>query len=697
MSQNEIDILKRALKRERAARKEAEGILEKKSADLYELTLELKDSNRRLERLVNKKTSELKGVFENIIDAYVVVDLQGHVLKMNDAAVDLLGFKNGDYKGNLLEITLPNERKRTTRAFNRMLQTGVLTDFDVKIITKDKVEKLVHINSSVIYEDGNPIAAQGIVRDITDDRMKAELIQEQKNQLDIIVDNSPYGIVLIQHGSIMKCNKAFQNLSGYNEDELQKMDISKFSFSGHSEKAEKLLGSMYLGKIDKFTIENKYLKKDGSFIWAKTTCSAVRFNSGEVNYLVALVEDITKEQENDLMMQVINNVAKAILGKMNTYDIAWEIVNEIAGYLGTKDCVIYLLDEENQYLEQIAAYGEKVNDNKIIDVLKIPVGQGIVGSVAKSGIPEIIKDTSKDKRYIIDDNKRLSEITVPIIFEDKIIGVIDSESKHKNYYSSHHLKTLKNIARIVSMQLANAISLSQKQKAEEKNIQLLKALEESNIELKEYAHVVSHDLKSPLRSINALVNWLKEDNIDKLDDSSIKNIKLIESTLENMEQLISDVLDYSSVSSDQLSEEIIDLNNIVSSIITDLQPSSSMNIEVLKKLPNVKGDRTRFKQLFQNLISNAIKHNDKPTGIVKIDYEDNNTHHKISIEDNGIGIEKKYFDKIFEIFQSLHITNESTGVGLSIVKKIINLYKGDIWLESEVGKGSTFHFTIKKI
>jgi len=192
------------------------------------------------------------------------------------------------------------------------------------------------------------------------------------------------------------------------------------------------------------------------------------------------------------------------------------------------------------------------------------------------------------------------------------------------------------------------------------------------------------------------VSWLREDNLDKLDDNSIKNIMLIENTLENMEQLISDVLDYSSVSSDKLPKEIIDLNQVVSSIVTDLHPSSSMSIQVLNNLPIVKGDRTRFKQLFQNLISNAIKHNNKPKGFIKIGYEDKISHHKFMIKDNGIGIEKKYFNKIFEIFQSLHITKESTGVGLSIVKKIIDLYQGDIWLESEVGKGSAFHFTIKK-
>ena len=696
MSQNQIDILQRALNREKLGRKQAESILEEKSGELYNLTLQLKESNLKLEKLVTEKTSELKGVFENIIDAYVVIDLYGNTLKMNDAAVSLLGFSDLNEKINLLDLLHPNEIDRTAVAFKKLLKDGSLTDFDVKIITKEAVQKLVHINCSVIYKNGAPIAAQGIVRDITSDRMQAELIQEQKRQLDIIVDNSSFGIVLTQHGDIMKSNRAFQEMLGYTSEELDILTIKDVSHPVDIEESIKLISEMDSGNLDKFTVQKKYLKKNGSTIWAKTTVSAVRFLSGNIKYQVAIVEDITKERENNLMVEVINNVAKAILGKVNTYEIAWEIVNKIANYLGTDDCVIYILNTETNSLEQIAAFGQKVKGYNVIDKLSISLGEGIVGHVAKTGIAEIISDTRKDNRYIVDNNQRLSEITVPIISKEKVIGVIDSEHQENNYYNSKHLETLSNIARIVSMQLDNALSLGQKQKAEEKNTLLLQALERSNVELQEYAHVVSHDLKSPLRSINALVSWLKEDNYDKFDESSMKNFDLIESTLENMEQLISDVLDYSSVASDSLTEEMVDLNEVIMSIIEDLQPSSDMSIEILNDLPNLKGDKIRYKQLFQNLISNAVKHNDKEKGIVLIDYSKNKTHHKFSIKDNGMGIEKKYFEKIFEIFQSLHVSAKATGIGLAIVKKIVDLYKGDIWLESELGKGTTFYFTIKK-
>ena len=163
-----------------------------------------------------------------------------------------------------------------------------------------------------------------------------------------------------------------------------------------------------------------------------------------------------------------------------------------------------------------------------------------------------------------------------------------------------------------------------------------------------------------------------------------------------MEKLISGVLKYSSAGSSLLEDENVDLNHILNNLQKTLFIPDNIHLSVLKKLPIVKGDKTKFEQLFQNFISNAVKFCDKEKGIVEIDYKDNNTFHQFSIRDNGIGIEKKYHDKIFKIFTLLNEREDSTGIGLSIVKKIIDLYEGDIWLESKPGVGTVFYFTIKK-
>ena len=177
---------------------------------------------------------------------------------------------------------------------------------------------------------------------------------------------------------------------------------------------------------------------------------------------------------------------------------------------------------------------------------------------------------------------------------------------------------------------------------------------------------------------------------------TLENFDLIETTLEKMEQLISDILLYSSAGSTTTEKEEVDLNIVLDDLKKILYKPNNISIEVLNKLPILNGEKIKFQQVFQNLMSNAIKFSNKERGIVEIDVKENKSFYQFSVKDNGIGIEKKFHDKIFKIFHSLQESKESTGIGLSIVKKIVDLYQGEIWIESEPNEGTTFYFTIKK-
>jgi light-regulated signal transduction histidine kinase (bacteriophytochrome) len=225
---------------------------------------------------------------------------------------------------------------------------------------------------------------------------------------------------------------------------------------------------------------------------------------------------------------------------------------------------------------------------------------------------------------------------------------------------------------------------------------LLYKLEKSNNELQEYAHVVSHDLKSPLLSINALVTWIKEDNKGALSKDTLSHFTMIDETLEKMEQLISNLLEYSSIVKDHDVFTDVNLNRVMYDIVTLLHFPDHLMFTIVKRLPTIKVDRVKIQQLFQNLISNAINYSNEENSYIEIDYEEGVKEYTFSVKDNGIGINKEYHQKIFQIFQSLHKREESTGIGLSIVKKIVDLYNGRIWLESTPGIGTTFFFTIEK-
>lgn len=697
MNRSNINILKGAIFGENFVGNETEIDLEKKSMELFDANQKLLAANTRLESLVKDKTSELKRVFENISDAFLVMDVYGDVLKMNDAAIKLFGYDSKKEKFNVLKLLFIEDMDYAFGSFDELMRNGEFRNFVCKIKTKTNEVKWIQINASLVYDEKSmPVAAQGIIRDITKSKKVSEIIKEQRAQLEIIVENSSFGIVLTDKCKIIKSNRVFQDLFGYNKEELDQLHIKEISYDLDFPKYEFFLEHINQEKNDNYSVENRYLRKDGSYLWARSRINAVRSSDGSIKYEVVIVEDITKEREKALTIKVINEVAKSILGKMDTHEIAWEIVNSITNYLGSADCVIYIVNEATNSLNQVAAYGNKAIGKTIVDEITIPIGKGIVGTVALTGKPELIKDTSKDPRYIIDDDIRLSEITVPIFYDGRIIGVIDSEHKDENFYTQNHLDTLTNIARLVSMQLNNSINLSHRLKAEDKNKHLVKELEKSNKELQEYAHIVSHDLKSPLRSIEALVNWIKEDNKDKFDQGTLTNFNHIENTLGKMELLISDILIYSSINTSNSDQQTIDLNKVVHDIQEILFIPTHISVNILTKLPIIRGDKIKMQQLFQNLLSNAVKFCDKEQGIIDIDVKERKSFYEFSIKDNGIGINKMFHDRIFKIFHSLENNNNSTGVGLSIVKGILELYNGEIWIESEPGRGSIFYFTLKK-
>lgn len=224
---------------------------------------------------------------------------------------------------------------------------------------------------------------------------------------------------------------------------------------------------------------------------------------------------------------------------------------------------------------------------------------------------------------------------------------------------------------------------------------LLNELAYQNQELSDYAHMVSHDLKSPLRSIDTLTAWLKEDYKDVFDANGEKTLGLIRTNVEKMDTLINGILEYSTIGKNQIEVYDVDINKLVDNILSIIQVPEHISI-TRSALPIIKGDKYRLQQLFQNLIGNAIAYNDKENGTVEINAEDKGKFWEFSIKDNGKGIEEVYFKKIFKTFEKLDNNGVSTGIGLSIVKKIVDLYGGKIWLTSKLNEGTTFYFTLKK-
>ena len=241
--------------------------------------------------------------------------------------------------------------------------------------------------------------------------------------------------------------------------------------------------------------------------------------------------------------------------------------------------------------------------------------------------------------------------------------------------------------------------VSVRRKAENELANAVKKLTISNRELREFTRIAAHDLQTPLRSIGILSDWISEDYARRFGDKGHINAKLLVSRAKRMSRLLNAIIQYSEISLVDRKQECLDLNEILSDVIANIEIPKSIEIIVENKLPVVMGVPKFIQQVFSNLILNAIRYMGKPDGFVKIGCVDDGEFWKFSVTDNGSGIEEKYYTKIFEIFQMLSLRDETEniGIGLSIVKKVVELYDGRVWVESEVGKGSTFFFTLPRL
>ena len=241
--------------------------------------------------------------------------------------------------------------------------------------------------------------------------------------------------------------------------------------------------------------------------------------------------------------------------------------------------------------------------------------------------------------------------------------------------------------------------ITDRKRAERRQTETLDQLGQANQDLKDFAYVVSHDLKAPLRAIRMLADWLCADYYDKLDEQGRENLQLLGNRVDRMQSLIDGILQYSRVGRTEQSVACVSLGQIVPEIVATLGAPENISIRIENDLPTVEADPTRITQIFQNLLSNAIKCMDKPQGEIRVGCVEEDGFWKFSVCDNGPGIEQQHFERIFKLFQTLtpRDTSESTGVGLTITKKIVEMYGGKIWVESEVGHGSTFFFTLPKL
>jgi signal transduction histidine kinase len=431
---------------------------------------------------------------------------------------------------------------------------------------------------------------------------------------------------------------------------------------------------------------------------------------------ISELEQLQKEYDillhRERQLSVVHDFAISLLHQNSLHDIVWAVAKNAIARLGFVDCVVYIMDSTGKELIQMAAHGPK-NPEKldIKNPIKIPLGKGIVGTVAMTGKSEIIGDTSTDTRYIVDDDFRYSEIAVPILDGNKVIGVIDSEHPDKHFYTDQHLYLLETIAAMAASKILHAqaaeqlknhqknleVQINEKTKDLQEHIQMLR---KSNHDLESFAYAASHDLAEPLRTISSFLQLIKRREKDLSPDTS-EFIEFAVDGAHRMKKLLDGLLTYSKVGQKTQGFDCVNLEELLNNIKASLSKAiDENNAQIIHQpLQPIYGHEVTLTQLFQNIIANAIKfrYPDRDP-LIHINQTEEDNYYAFEITDNGIGMEPEFFEKAFKLFGRLNTIEKykGSGLGLAVCKRIVENHGGVIWLESNPGQGTKVSFKLPK-
>jgi len=430
------------------------------------------------------------------------------------------------------------------------------------------------------------------------------------------------------------------------------------------------------GKSTPYRYEIKSRRKDGNIFDVEAQISIIEHEGRPASLI--FVRDISERKifERNLSAVHIHSIE---LNRINSIEeISKSTLKLMLNNLGYKNSGFGVVKGDNIYFK-------KNMGNRFNQILHL----GEMNS-------KVMAVRTKETQFIEQSNNggsiNISEICVPIKVDGEVFGVLTIENGDAIAFSEYD----KEILEMLSENIASSVTIiNQKEKLK----QNLHELEMKNRELDEYTYAVSHDLRAPCRSISAYIGFLLEES-NELNDKQIEYLDRISDSTIRMQNLIEDLLLLSRINRKFTEIEPIDLNEIVREIEIDYDSIIKEKEAVIEyeELPVINTQRVWIRQLLANLISNGIKFNKSTNPKVIINYEEHYDHHQFSVKDNGIGIDKENFDKIFKLFKRLHTEEEypGTGAGLTISRKIVESLGGKIWIESEKGVGSTFFITLPK-
>ncbi len=668
----------------------------------------VQDDLRRSERLrANILNSIQEGVF--------VLDNDLRYIDWNRAMESMTGLSRDAVLGRGIGEGLP---ELTSDEVLPKLQSGlrgqlVSSDGIPFVLPEPGTERFYWSQYAPLQDSQGTIkGVVGIVTDVSQRRELEREVRESEETLRNVIDAMGDALVISDlQGRVWEVNREFTLLTGYSRKEVQGMDfpypwVPEEDMAHFVQWIAALREKNYLRDFDM-----TWRPKDGRDVAISINTTLLRSAMGEPVAMLNIARNISERRHltQELERKVRENIElyAQVQAQVQRLTTLYELGKSLTGTLDARTLLDIVRAEVARSIqfETFTLFIVSPDRNSLVPIYEARDGSHFYdksgnrsASVVLIGGSVLHEVVTREAPYRGETPAELPSpgalLAVPMKSMDAVVGLLCLTSKQPDAFSDAHLRLFESIATLTEIALEKATLY-------EDTVIKAREIEARNKELDDFTYVVSHDLKEPLITIEGYSKILLKDYQNVVDRDGAEYLQTVAQSSTHMKRLIDDLLTLSRLGHVKEATEPVSVSSVIHEVLQDMQftiHERNVAVHVPDRLPDVQYNRTQLLVVFRNLITNAIKFNDKVEPIVVVDASDDGQEYTFSVKDNGIGMEERYFDKIFMIFQRLQRKEEyqGTGAGLTIVKKIVENHRGRVWVASTPGVGTTFFFTIPK-
>ncbi|MCX6251492.1 MAG: PAS domain S-box protein [Bacteroidetes bacterium] len=639
--------------------------------EVHQIELEMQNEELILARsAAQEAAAKLTALYDFSPSGYFTFSKKGEIIELNLSGANILGKERTFLKNSRFSHVVSKDTEPIFRLFlEKVFTSRAKETCEVTLSMNVNLPMFVHLTG---IATGNGEQCYVTMVDITERKLAEEVLRENNQQIRLITENVRDTIWLMDLGmrttwispSIVKTRGyTLAELSGMQMDQhLAPGSLARFIQLSTVHLTPERLADPGIEII--VSVDLEYYRKDGSTFWADTIVTLLRDKEGRPSGFLGVGRDITDRKQAEENLQISekkyrNLIENAIIG-IYTTNLQGKFL-----FGNTAMCKMLQYDSIDKLLNAnvISVYKNKEERKKFIEILKKEK------QVFNHEL-ELITTTGKTIDVLINS----------FISGEEITGMIMDISARR-------------LAEIEILKLNKELDLRVKQRTTE--------LEEANKELETFSYSVSHDLKAPLRHISGFIGLFLDNKSTQLTEEELGYLEVISSSALEMGRLIDAILSFSKLNRSEFRKTTIHSSGMVQQVIKSFEPDiKTRNIKFnVESLPDVQGDEDLIRQVWSNLISNAIKYTGKkPEAIINIGAISTENETTFFIKDNGAGFDIKYAEKLFGVFQRLHNTSdfEGVGIGLANVNRIITRHGGHCNAEAELDKGATFYFSLPK-